>query len=85
MCFPTPSAASRDLEGLMIARLPAESEVTILSPSGVLITRFEAVSSLGGVRWDLTDRNGERVPPGVYLVRIVSAEGESRIVKAALL
>ncbi len=83
--FPNPIRRSRDLDGLMIARLPVESEVTILSPTGALVTRFEAVSSLGGVRWDLTDRNGDRVPPGVYLVRIVSADGESRIVKAALL
>lgn len=83
--FPNPIRRNRDLEGLMIARLPARSEVTILSPTGAFVTRFEAVSSLGGVRWDLTDRNGERVPPGIYLVRIVSADGESRIVKAALL
>ncbi len=83
--FPNPIRRSRDVEGLMIARLPVQAEVTILSPTGQLINRFEALSAVGGVRWDLTDRNGERVPPGVYLIRIVSADGESRIVKAALL
>jgi hypothetical protein len=78
--FPNPHRAEVHAAHVTIAGLPTEATIHVLSVQGTLVRRIEARSATGGVRWDLTDGNGQAIPSGVYLVR-VEAPGEEAVLR----
>lgn len=59
---------------IFIEGLLDETDVSILTPAGTLVTSIEARG--GRVRWNGRDRNNELVPSGVYLVVAVDENGD---------
>jgi len=81
--FPNP--VTEDYPGvIMLKNMDQESTVKITSAAGMVVREL---ASLGGeVTWDMRDTYGKRVPPGVYLVMVATADGESAgITKLAIL
>ncbi len=74
--YPFPNPVRVDFDGsVMIKNMQQESTVKITTASGLLVREL---ASLGGqVPWDLTDTYGNRVPPGIYLIMVATADGES--------
>lgn len=83
--YPNPLRVSTGVNALMVAGLPQEATLVILSPDGTLVRRIEDRSILGGISWDLRDERGMEVPSGVYTIRISTPDGESVLLKAAVL
>ena len=69
-------------ERMMVAGLPAEATVQILSAQGTPVKALEERDGDGGIAWDLRDEQGVPVPSGVYLVR-VEAPGERAVLRKA--
>lgn len=63
--YPEPFNIDRDLE-LTIDGLVADSEIRILTPDGRLIRSLDTYGKR--TIWDGRDSNGNKVPPGVYIV-----------------
>ncbi len=80
--FPNPYRTSRMQEGLMIAGLPPEASVRIFSGDGVLLRTLDETDADGGIRWDVRDEGGLRVPSGIYLI-LVTTEGQQSVLKKA--
>lgn len=81
--YPNPYRRSRHGDYLTIAGLPLEATIRILSPDGALVRVLEEEGDgNGGRRWDLRDRRGQKVPSGIYLIRVESP-GESAVLKKA--
>ncbi len=72
--FPNPVRVDYP-EIVMIKNMQQESTVKIATASGLLVREL---ASLGGqVPWDMTDTYGNRVPPGIYLIMVATADGQS--------
>ncbi len=80
--FPNPYEEGRHPPRVMIAGLPPEATVRILSVQGGFIRRLEETDGDGGVAWDLTDDGGRPVPSGIYLIR-VEAPGRAPVLRKA--
>ena len=81
--YPNPYRLSRHGDYLTIAGLPLKATIRILSPDGALVRVLEEEGDgNGGRRWDLRDRRGQKVPSGIYLIRVESP-GESAVLKKA--
>jgi hypothetical protein len=84
--YPNPYHAGRHGDQqLTVAGLPAEAEVKVVSVQGTLVRTLEESGSDGGLDWDLTDRGGEMVPAGVYLIRVNAPDAEPVLKKAAVI
>lgn len=83
--FPNPVRPSEAPDGAMVAGLPAEADVTVLSVDGQRLRRLEERDGDGGTRWDLRDEAGRDVPSGVYLVRIATPDGKATFVRVAVI
>lgn len=83
--YPNPVRVQAGETSLMLAELPDEVSVLILSADGGLVRRIEDRSLLGGISWDLRDESGRDVPSGVYTIRVTTPGGESVLLKAAIL
>ena len=81
--FPNP--VYQDFGGkVTIKNMDQESEVKIVSASGQLVR--ELSSNGGQVPWDMRDTYGNLVPPGIYVVMVSTATGESAgVTKLAIL
>ncbi|PSQ80936.1 MAG: hypothetical protein BRD40_03790, partial [Bacteroidetes bacterium QS_1_65_9] len=82
--YPNPYHADRH-ERLTVAGLPAEASIKVVSVQGTVVRTLEERGSDGGLDWDLTDRNGETVPAGVYLIRVNAPEADPVLKKAAVI
>jgi len=83
--YPNPHQARTHGQELTIAGLPSEATIRIYSPSGRLVRVLSVQSNRdGGRQWDLRDRRGERVPSGVYLIRVNAPEQAPVLEKAAV-
>lgn len=81
--FPNPVRVATQREQVTIAGLPEEASLRIFSSTGLLVRQLEEFDGDGGTQWDLRDAAGERVPSGIYLVRI-EASGEVAMRKVAV-
>lgn len=81
--FPNPVWANFE-DGVMIKNMQQESTVKITTASGLVVREL---ASLGGqVPWDMRDAYGNMVPPGIYLIMVATANGESAgITKLAII
>ncbi|NNE70397.1 MAG: regulator [Rhodothermales bacterium] len=61
-------------EEVIIEGLVESAQVRIVTPGGSTVAAF--ASRGGRIRWDGKDRNGKRVPSGVYLVVAVGDDGQ---------
>jgi hypothetical protein len=52
----------------------SNARIAVYDPVGREVVRLPATT---GLTWDRTDAHGNRVPAGVYIVRLVSAEGSA--------
>ncbi len=72
--FPNPVRVDYP-EIVMIKNMQQESIVKITTTTGLVVREL---TSLGGqVPWDMTDTYGNRVPPGIYLIMVATADGQS--------
>jgi hypothetical protein len=69
----SPNPVSRTSPGVRFANVARGARVSVYETSGRLVRTFTAGAS-GEVSWNLAAR-GAPVPAGVYLVRVVDAEG----------
>ncbi len=84
--YPNPYREQEHGEGLTIAGLPKEATVHIYTPDGRLVRELSVENNRnGGEQWDLRDRRGDRVPSGVYLIRVNAPEQSSVLEKAAVI
>jgi hypothetical protein len=68
--FPNPFRADRHERRVMIAGLPAEATMRIVSAGGQLVRVLEERDGDGGRAWNLRDEQGRPAPAGIYFVRI---------------
>jgi len=68
-------------EGIKFVNLPDQAVVRIYSLSGVLVRVLEQNSIVvgGSLDWDIRNRDGRVVAPGVYFYAIESMSGERRV------
>lgn len=84
--YPNPIRPARHDPRLTIAGLPSNATVQIFSPAGRLVDVLSVENSRsGGVRWDLRNRRGRRVPSGIYLVRVEAPDASPVLKKAAVI
>jgi len=84
--YPNPIELSRHDPSLTVAGLPPrEVTVRIYSPAGRLVETLSVDGSRdGATTWNLRTRRGERVPSGVYLVRVQAPDASPVLKKAAV-
>ncbi|WP_211214072.1 S8 family serine peptidase [Salisaeta longa] len=84
--YPNPYRAARHSAPLIVAGVPRAATVRIYTASGQLVRVVRADGTrVGGVAWDLRDRRGQRVPSGVYLLRIEAPDTAPVLRKAAVI
>ncbi|MBM2814448.1 MAG: peptidase and subtilisin kexin sedolisin [Ignavibacteria bacterium] len=68
-----------DANHLTFAQIPSKCEVVVITIQGELIARLKEIDGNGGVDWDLHNRNGNLIDPGIYLfyVRETKADGST--------
>jgi len=81
--FPNPVNPGQS--SLVIGGLPYGAAVDILTAAGSLVQTLRETTGTGGVRWDLTDKRGEQVASGVYLLRVTISGEDGRLLKAAII
>ena len=84
--YPNPVRLSQHASQLTVAGLPKTATVRIYSPSGRLVRVLSVDGSRsGGTTWNLRSRRGDRVPSGIYLVRVEAPDASSVLKKAAVI
>ena len=81
--YPNPARGARD--HVTFGGVPARVTALIVTADGVRIRELATEASGGGLRWDLRDESGARVPSGVYLVRLTSPGSAAVVLKAAVI
>lgn len=69
-----------DSEGITFVNLTPDTTLTLMSTSGQVIKTLPAPGAPARALWDVTDRQGRPVPPGVYICLLKSG-GESRMIR----
>lgn len=72
--FPQPCKLSLE-NSLRFAGVPRGARVVVLTAEGEEISSLSARDDDGGVLWNLTSLQGQRVPAGVYVFALVYADG----------
>lgn len=72
--FPNP--VYENFEGVvMLKNMDQNSRIKITTADGRLVRELDSFG--GEVPWDMTDTYGNKVPPGIYLVMVATADGKS--------
>ena len=66
-----PQPVKPDQRELMFVNVPENAEISIFTINGRIVWRSKERPQFGGVRWDLSDQQGNRVPSGIYIYRII--------------
>jgi subtilisin family serine protease len=72
--YPNPIRIGEGTNILTFANLTKKVKINILSLTGKPIKEIIATTDNGGVAYNLTDENGDIIPSGVYIYRIVSLD-----------
>lgn len=83
--YPNPYRGAEHGNQITIGGLPVETKITIFSPDGRLVQTLPQQRSEGGRTWDLRDIRGERVPSGIYIIRVESPSDDPVIRRAAVI
>lgn len=81
--YPNPYLSSKNslFNGIHFANLTQKANVSIYTVAGRFVKTVTEVDGDGGVLWDLTDVEGKKVKPGVYLFRATTGENDNLEVK----
>ena len=81
--YPNPFRGAEHSQHVTVAGLPTEATVRIVSVDGRMVRTLRTDRAFeGGLEWDLEDETGQRVPSGVYYLR-VEAPGEDPVMEKA--
>lgn len=84
--YPNPIELSRHDPSLTLAGLPEQATIRIYSPAGRLVKELSVEGNRGGgTTWDLRSQRGDRVPSGIYLVRVEAPKASPVLKKAAVI
>lgn len=84
--YPNPVRPSQHGEDVTVAGLPRTATVRIYSPEGRLVRRLTVERGrTGGTTWNLRDRQGTRVPSGIYFIRVQVPDASPVLKKAAVI
>jgi hypothetical protein len=67
----------------MFANIVPQTEINIFDIGGHLVAKVKETEYKGGLYWDLTNLNGQKVAAGIYLYRAVS-DKESKLGKISV-
>jgi hypothetical protein len=85
-----PNPTKEGTEKITFANLPQRAKINIWTIDGVMVNEIEETDGNGGIDFNLTDFNGNKISSGVYFYRIVQLdemqnEGEEKIGKFAVI
>lgn len=83
LVFPNPFRPSQGHTALKFGQLPVAARIKVFSVSGRLLRELEADSTGQVLNWDATDKDGRKLPSGVYLALIESGS-DKRTLKFAI-
>jgi subtilisin family serine protease len=84
--YPNPIDLTQHAPELTVAGLPQRATIRIFDPAGRLVEVLKVENSrVGGTTWDLRTRRGDRVPSGIYLVRVEAPEASPVLKKMAVI
>ncbi|MEM6264063.1 MAG: T9SS type A sorting domain-containing protein, partial [Bacteroidota bacterium] len=72
--YPNPVRNHDQFDGLRFANLTQIANIRVMSVSGRMVTKLEETDGDGGLEWDMRDRDGRRIKPGIYIYH-VTADG----------
>lgn len=72
--YPNPVRIGEGKNILTFANLTKRVKINILSLTGKPIKEIIANTDNGGIEYNLTDENGDKIPSGVYIYRVVSLD-----------
>ena len=78
-----PQPASLNCDGIMFANTRPKTEINIFDIGGHLVAKIKESDYKGGLYWDLTNLNGQKVAAGIYLYHAVS-EDETKMGKISI-
>lgn len=88
--YPNPASVTKGEGKVTFANLPKRARINVFSLSGDYIIEIEENDGNGGVDYNLTNRNGEKIGSGIYIYRIImlddaNNEVEEKIGKFAVI
>lgn len=66
---------------IRLVNVPDNSSVNIYDLNGQLIRQYQAGSFSQTLEWDMTNQRGISIAKGVYLVQVITENGERRVLK----
>lgn len=72
--YPNPVRIGEGTNILTFANLTKRVKINILSLTGTPIKEIIGNTDNGGIEYNLTDENGDKIPSGVYIYRVVSLD-----------
>lgn len=88
--YPNPVNLSKlTEEKITFANLTQKAEITILTVNGDFVNTIKEEDGNGGLDWDLTNSNGEKIGSGIYIYRVIGKDSngnevDTRIGKFAI-
>ena len=72
--YPNPVRPHAEFDGLRFANLTRQADIRIFTLSGRYIQSVSENDGDGGVEWNMTDVQGKRIKPGIYLFHVTTEE-----------
>ncbi len=72
--YPNPIKKSNLSSGLTFANLTQFAEIYIFTLSGEFVTKLVENDGNGGITWDLKDDNGDIIPSGIYIYKVIATD-----------
>ncbi|MDZ4712777.1 MAG: S8 family serine peptidase [bacterium] len=67
--YPNPFSMSSNQDYITLANTTRSASIDIFDLTGKFLVNIKETNGNGGVEWDLTDRDGRKVPTGIYIFR----------------
>ncbi len=67
--YPNPYSISSNQDYVTLANITREASIDIYNLSGQFLINIKETNGNGGVEWNLKDKNGNKVPTGIYIFR----------------
>ncbi|PLX30572.1 MAG: hypothetical protein C0600_08030 [Ignavibacteria bacterium] len=82
--YPNPLRPSHQQHFVTFANLTPRADIRIYTLSGLFVAEVQEDDGNGGTEWDLTDKDGNPVPDGVYLFRASGTDASGNEVEAVM-